>query len=293
MIDFVKIIVEDFNGNVLKDDSPLTGLFHKVYNEDTGELMKSSIAIFNDLKFVVFDNGTTVLKGSLHKFSNNGLHNHDDFTYSRLVKTLNMLSKNFGLSLDKCKLQNLEVGLNIDPLIDTGKLLDNIIMHKRKEFKDVYVKGGDYRQAEHTAYYLKAYDKALQHQLSENIFRWEIKMMRNELIKKQGIQNISDLLIKNNLKRLLKDLISKWKETLVLDSTIQINDLTGIEFTKLQSWRYTDYWIRLRKYNVKSNRFRFTKELNDYKNLVKYHSSNIQQKITETLLENMNYCMNN
>jgi len=234
---------------------------------------------------------TTLIQGSLHKFSNNGKHNHNDFTYSRLKETLDDIRDKFSLDLSKCKLQNLEVGLNIVPCINTTELLESIVLHKGKEFKHMSIQNGNYRQAIHAAYYLKAYDKGLQYNLPGQLFRWEVKLMRSELIKKFRVTYLSDLYNKKNLERLLKELIKKWQETLVLDTTIKAIDLPGIDYTKLQSWRYNDYWVRLKKNYTGNNRYLFTKELNEYKNIVQRHSNNIHQQVTELLYQKMIYCL--
>ena len=234
---------------------------------------------------------TTIIQGSLHKFANQGEHNYDDFTYSRLTDTLDHIGKEFSLDLSKCKLQNLEVGLNIVPCLKTQELLENIVIHKGEEFKHVSMKSGNYRQAIHTAYYLKAYDKALHYNLPDPLFRWEIKMMRSVMIKRHDVTYLSDLYDKRNLERLLKDLINKWQETLVLDPTIRPTGMTGSEYDKLKTWMYTDYWLKLRKNYSGDKRHLFTKELKQYKNIVHYHSDNIQQQIAEILKEKMNYCL--
>lgn len=227
MIDFVKMVVEGFDGRVLKDNPLLS--FHIIVDEETGEPSKSSYSIYKGLKFIVFEKGTTYIQGSLHKYINKGDHNHDDFTYSRLKDSITQLENLFGIDPRQCKLQNLEVGLNIEPCIDTQDLLENIVLHKCEEFKNISLHNGNYRQVIHSSYFLKAYDKALQYNLSNNIFRWEIKMKRGEIIRHNGggANNLQDLLDKRILKTLLNNLIKTWEETLVLDPTIKNAELTG------------------------------------------------------------------
>lgn len=293
MIDFVKIVVEGFDGSVLKK-SPLLS-FYGVNNEDTGEYSKSSIAIYKGLKFIVFKKGTTYIQGSLHKYINEGQHNYDDFTYSRLEDSISQLENLFGINPRRCKLQNLEVGLNIEPCINTQDLLDNIVLHKCEEFKHISLHNGNYRQVIHSSYYLKAYDKALQYDLSNNMFRWEVKMKRGEIIRKNGggVTNLHDLLDKRILKTLLNKLIQTWEETLVLDPTIKIDELTVSDVNKAYTWRFKDYWLRLRMNNSGAKRHYYTKELKEYKSIVKNHSNNIQDNITFILKEKVKYCLNN
>lgn len=291
MIDFVKIVAEEFNGNSLKEEPLLD--FYGVVSRRTGEVKDSFTARYNDLVFLVLKEGGTFIKGSLHKYFNNGLHNHNDFTFSNLIATLNHLQRVFGIDIKKCKLQNLEVGLNFDPGMNTHDLLDNLVLHKSEKFKDVSISCGNYKQVQHTEYFLKAYDKALQNNMTDRIFRWEIKMKRANIINKYGIISLEHLLDKRLLKRLLDDLISKWEEALLLDPTIRYNELSMIDNLKMQSWRNTDHWIRLRKQYSKSRRYKFTKELKEYKYIVENHSENIQNRITNILTDKCNYCLNN
>lgn len=291
MIDFVKILVEGIHGKYLKDNPRLD--FKKVVSEKGKFKSISSVAHKRDLKFTVFDNGTTRIQGSLHKYYNNGQHNYNDFTYSRLKETLHHFSKSFRIDLEKCKLQNLEVGLNIIPCLNTHELLENIVLHKGAEFNRASLQSGNYKQAIHTAYKLKAYDKALHYNLPHPIFRWEIKMMKSELIKRYGVKYLSDLYDKRNLQRLLKDLIVKWEETLVLDPTIKLSDVNANDFPRLTSWRFPNYWIKQRKIYTGNKRYLYTKELNEYKTMVSNNSDNIHQLITNIMKEKKKYCLVN
>jgi len=53
LIDFVKILVEEYDGSVLKKNPLLD--FHGVFKESTGEAKKTFTAKYKDLKFTIHE----------------------------------------------------------------------------------------------------------------------------------------------------------------------------------------------------------------------------------------------
>ncbi len=67
------------------------------------------------------------VRGSLHKYSNEGLHNADDFQFSDLKKTLNQLSDEIGLNADIAPLNGFEFGVNIKLPTNPNNALNRLI----------------------------------------------------------------------------------------------------------------------------------------------------------------------
>jgi hypothetical protein len=109
MIDFISVELENSLIESLLDNPLLN--FTIPFNEETGEINPNNkyyskkIASYDSLKFVLIenirDNSKKIhLKGSIHKFHNNG-HNHTDFDLNHLKTALNSLKTQFNISLDK------------------------------------------------------------------------------------------------------------------------------------------------------------------------------------------------
>jgi hypothetical protein len=87
LIDFIKIIIKDFQTSTL-EAHPLLNFFDNI-NLSTGEIKTTNRtgqtitpfkhAFYNGLEFKIYDTGLITLSGSLHKYWNQGAHNYNDF----------------------------------------------------------------------------------------------------------------------------------------------------------------------------------------------------------------------
>jgi len=149
--------------------------FKREVNERTGELLHKRVAKYQGLTFIIRSNKIW-LSGSLHYFFNEGKHNYNDFTYTDLLYTLNKIERLFNIELSNCKLENIEVGVNINLPFKTSLILNNTLFHGIEKFKNEKVKKGkgDFRIATHDRYNVKIYDKGLQFSLPYKLLRFEI-----------------------------------------------------------------------------------------------------------------------
>ena len=288
MIDFCKLIYPSPNRDILNNQYLD---FEFMVDEKTGEITSNRQATFGDLKFTYYENtkANNILKiqGSLHKHFNFLLNpaiysvypkgfNGNDFNYSNLAFTLFDIRDRFNLDLKLLCITNIEAGFNIYPPMETPTILDGLLMHKGKIFNRP--KAYTYRQAAHTMFFIKCYDKALQYNLSEPSMRIETKFIKMQEVNKMGIYSAYDLLDKSNLEMLKIDLVNRWCEVLLYDYTIDKTQITKKQPSRIKDYANQTYWERLKP----NHRHRPKKEL---QNIIENCSHQIQNKIAE-LLEN-------
>ena len=133
MIDYIKIkitdsilIIQVWNNPVLEYD----GKSEKRFNDEVRELITRK---YKNLYFVKYDNRLEI-KGSIHYYFNEELHNANDFYISDCIDTIIQFRDIFNLDLDKCFLINLEYGVNILPGISINDLIVNLIYHEKRQF---------------------------------------------------------------------------------------------------------------------------------------------------------------
>lgn len=234
MIDFVKLVVKDVL--FIKKNKNLD--FEVGVNLETGELRNYCEAEKEGLVFRLYDNGTLIIKGSLHKYYNKGEHNHNSFNWLMLNRSIDKLINLIDVDAELLVLQNIEVGVNISPYGRTLLTLMSIMFHKSKQFS--ISKGGYYGQVQHSDYYLKVYDKAKQYGLNTQIMRVELKYVKMRTLNSKGIYNLGDLRTMDKVKPLIELLKHEWNEVLMFDSTINLKRLKPLDI-QLSSHLY---WIK-------------------------------------------------
>lgn len=263
MVDFVKFTVANFKEITT---NPLLKFICKP-NKDKTKSYKE--AIYNGITFKSYDSGYLTVSGSLHKYYNEGEHNHNDFTFSMLQLVIEDLQNKFHFDLDDCYLHNIELGVNITPVVDTQSIMEGLIIHKNKDF-DVR-KRGFYKQVHHSQYYLKVYNKANQYNLSGQLMRFELKVIKMERLKKIGIRKLGDLQETHWIGSMHDVLLHEWDKILLFDKSINIDSFTNKKQLQLHRWKDSSYWLHLEK----NKRYR---ELKRYKKIVTQYSDLIQDK---------------
>tara|TARA_R110002167_G_scaffold312948_4_gene518638 strand:- start:3939 stop:4760 length:822 start_codon:yes stop_codon:yes gene_type:complete len=226
---------------------------------DTGELLNVRKARYRNLDFIIYDSGLLIVKGSLHKYKNQGIHNYDDFTYHDLLTVLDDISKRFGLPLNKCILRNCEVGVNIEPPLPTNIVLESLLTHKQTVFKDVSVKRGFYKQAFHHQYLVKVYDKSMQYGLKNACLRFELKFTRMEILNKNGVVTLDDLRSKERLQCIGNLLTNEWNNILLYEHS-NLRNPTKREL----KWKDPYYWQRLKKQHRYREKLRYKRYVHSF-----------------------------
>jgi len=181
MIDFVKL-------NHLAISLGIKDLlaFPIQVEEDTGAILhKRTSATFKNLIFTITpgEYQRVKVKGSIHKFANQGLHNFDRFTWTRFCSTYEELSE---LIFPRDQVNLLEFGVNLLTPFDPSIFIRNLIAYKRKRVNLTDRNGELYSEVRFSQYRLKIYHKGLQFNQG-NILRIELRFEKMENLFPEGL----------------------------------------------------------------------------------------------------------
>ena len=247
MIDFFKAVARDANIDI--ENSKIS--FEQRVKVSSGELSRFFEGKYKGLLVRVYNNGFLIVCGSLHKFYNDGEHNHNQFNHVSIIEALNRVSELLNCPLDELKLQNLEFGLNLEVSFAPKAAIDGFLYHNgivpEIRFK------GFYREFRHSEYSIKLYDKSYHYGLENRLFRVELKMVKSRLINKLiGAYNMKDLTDLNKLEKAKNALIDKVSEV------IQCYPFTT-EAVDNCKWTDSKFWAKLDKRKRYSERQLFEK----------------------------------
>ena len=240
-----------------------------------GDQIHSYILEEKNIKIQVFESDRITMKGSLHKYSNEGLHNYNDFTVNAFMSALKKIKCKFGINPENMRITSMEYGYNINPPLNVDLIIDHSLKHKQS---NVEIKLSNdrakYIQFKHSDYLVKVYNKGKQYRCEDQILRIEIKQTRWDKHRENGIITMRDF-IHCDKYQFIEDLISKWNQILFYDPTIQDNK-------RYIHYRDVLYWNELRE-NV--SRKTYCKHVNRLKELNRDKGNDIQHMITNILLE--------
>jgi hypothetical protein len=288
LIDYVKMILRDYPPSKL-EEIPFLDFYYNI-NLSTGEIKSKNRkgqtitpfknAFFRGLEFRIYDTGTITISGSLHKFWNKGLHNYNDFDINGIRDVAKDFKTLFDIDFCQCILKGLEIGINIEPPMQTNDILQYCFLHKTLPFEFKHHSDeGRYIQAQHSQYIVKIYNKKLHYNkrgilndLNE-IMRFEIKYTKMQKLNERGIYSLNDLVV-YGLHNFKMDIIKEWENVLFYDRTIQHSTI------KLKDYNNVIYWIELLSRESKSSFNKHRKILSEFTRL---YSQNIQKQITEIM----------
>lgn len=293
MTDFLKLVIPAQYIERLRQNPLLE--FKEILNVRTGVLSNKSIAEYKGLKFIIFENSKyqyAEIQGSLHKYINRGLHNANDFSLLDLLLVIIEINRKFQIPIETFKLSNIEFGVNIEPPIKSNTILNYLLYHLGGVFKDVLVRGGNYKQATHSNYFVKMYNKEIQYRgkfelpKTENM-RIELKYIKMNDLKKTGLNCLVDLFNPTVLSALQSLLINAWSNTILFDKSINWNALNPhYRNTKRYQWSNPNYWLELNKQRRKEQKI-------SYNNIVENHSDKIHFQMEELIKSKWDILVNN
>lgn len=279
MYDFIKLRIDNFDTGLLGSYTHIDSTAPKYKKEDLGEAGTTEYHHKNII-LTIFKSGYAEIKGSWHKYFNNGEHNSNDFAIEDFYNVTQHLSSLFKVDLFRCRLMSLEVGVNISPPIRTKEVLNNLLTHRKELFSRQLGNHKRYYEAKHQRYYVKIYDKAKQYQRQGQILRYELKYVRMYDHKENGIVYLNDLLKPKSIAYLKTLLSNEFRHVLIFDPTIRQNELTDYQRAKLKEWANDKYWKGLtKKQHYAQKRF--------YSRIVKNHSDNIHGKLQILIAEKL------
>ncbi len=279
MFDFLKLDISSVPTDILLANDLLD--FKGSHSFTTGEIQESKlVAEYKSCKFIIYPNGRKEFRGSLHKMSNDGIHNFDDFSFDHFLKTVEILRSDFGIDPSKAYLKNVEFGVNVLPPIATEHILKNLLVHRGKSFESKSLfRTSNYKQVCHNRYFIKAYDKQLQYSelgYEERTLRFEIKHVKMCDLNMNEIRTLKDLTKVNNLDFFDHDLMKKFNEIIMYDPTLILRGEN--RELKHAQWSNPGFWLNLNKQK------RYMENRN-YQCALENSSDRIQKKLAKVILE--------
>jgi hypothetical protein len=270
MIDGFKILNVPANATELSHNSLLN--WKLIVSENEGEIT-GQFAEHCGLTFVL-KNHNIKLYGSLHKYFNNGIHNHNDFNYQALTAVIDELSRKFDIDANRAFLNNVKFGVNVRVNFEVKSFLRRLIAHKGKGFNLSEDAGKYYLQCEHEQFYIKIYDKGLHYGLQENILRFEIKVIKMQFFQQKNIclTTLQNLIKPHILEELGKILYLYWNEILFDEPALNPDTLPDKAKTLLLNGRNPKFWIDLYE---SQNRTKKDYTLKKFRALLASHTDSI------------------
>ncbi len=295
MIDFIKSMNISIDYKKVLDNQYLE--FLGEYNRNTSEIYEDKLTSkkYNDLVIEIIKSSANPhyyyinLKGSLHKYFNNGSHNHNDFFYNNLLDVVIDLFNKFQINPLNVPINNLEFGVNVRlPFRPINFIKRNLLTYKNTMPKISTFSGNGYScEFEFSQHSVKIYDKGMQDDLNNNVLRFEINVSKMQYLKSKGIhiKNLFDLLNLSNLKELSKLLLSTFKDILIIDDDLDTN---------LLSERQKDFYLSFKNRitqvsEFSQNKRKFYKKKDRFNKLLeKFKQTNIKNKIYNLIEKKIN-----
>ena len=265
-VDFIKCEIIGLNIDHFKQNMNLTQ--YKTQKESQTDHLYFEK---ENIKIDCYKSGRIILSGSLHKYANKGFHNYNVFTHQKYLNALERLKIDFAIKPDNLHILQLEYGVNIQPPINTKKILNNLLLHCNKQPDQI--KQGYFKDFTHCSYEIKAYDKARQYKLNQQVFRFEIKQKNWSQIRSQtGIKTLNDF---NNFDKLrfIDNIISKWNEIIFFDPTMK---------NVKQYVRYSNpnFWVNISRKQIYKHKNRLS-QLNESR------GQNVKLQISNEILKSI------
>jgi hypothetical protein len=245
--------------------------FHTKINDRTG-VMKDGVyeATYQNLVFTIYPSARVEIKGSLHKFWNDGLHNWNQFTLTDVANVLDTLKEMFVINLSIAIIHNLEFGVNLETPFNPDAFLYSLVVHKKEPFNKMKIKGqGNGREVYYNQYGVKVYNKSLQYKQPNHILRFEKKVMKMEVIG-LGVIRLADLGDIHLFMLLHGELIECYDEIIFTDK-VDAKLLTKPELKLYDKCRNPLEWDAMTKQKRSLNKGKFNALIQE-RGLNKYHS---------------------
>jgi hypothetical protein len=286
-VDYFKIVTNHYPSIELIKASKDLNFFAK-FDEDTGEVIYS-VANFKNIVFVhypqtqKYPHHRFYIKGSLHKYWNDGKHNYNDFNKTSLNLTYSEFINRFKINAYVFKLLQIEIGVNIQPSKTARKIVECCLLFKlQRSYKSVEcITDGYYKQARLKRHINKIYDKGTHyrskgHEITKEILRIERKYIDvNELRNHLDLKTFADL-PQLDFQLCKKILIDLWNEVVFYDWTV-------IDGTKYEH-QYSSIisWLKLKKDNFYYHKNNLNRLISDESYSLKSEISNlIKNKVDE------------
>ncbi|PRA94545.1 hypothetical protein CQ046_22425 [Chryseobacterium sp. MYb7] len=301
-IDFVKIQYTDKDYELPTNKTDFT----ISVNNETGETDNKKEGEYFGMQIIKYASGRVMIKGSIHKFFNRTDFNGNDFDMINFSSALQDLETEIILKPKHCRLENIEVGVNIQLPFDPNIILQNLLFHRSVEFNKT-ISGSFYYQSAKTEYIIKIYNKTAQYEkrlkriaqtpiiknkqnqeetsflketiekkLQANTLRFEIKFLKMNILNNLGLVYLSDIAKPEMSESLKIFLLKEFQEVYFYDYTMDETKMRVSEINKLKDYRNPNYWINLNKKDKYYHKNRFEKMTLKY-------SQNLKGEVSELI----------
>lgn len=288
MFDYVKILIKNPDIKHLK--SKLS--FFQRLCQETGEYRGVSVADYHFCKIIIYDSGTVLFTGSIHKLWNS-LNNYasencklmkdkgyngNTFTVEDLLKVRVCLTKLLNCKPQQMIFQNVEIGVNVETNFSPNKFMRGLLYHKGKIFESS--KSRNFFQSELEQYRVKVYNKGRQYRMKNDVLRIELHYSKMKFINQAGLFHFGDIntRVLSNLKELF---LNKFDEIVYYDTTISAKRLKKRDLLHLDKYKNQRYWID----ELPSNyRDRHKKRL---RRIIEDNSENLKKQIRDLILSEL------
>ena len=283
MIDYTKLKLIGVDIQKLLNHHNLE--FIRSVSEKTGLLDNKTICQYHKCKISVYDSGTVMFSGSIHKFYNSitGIeapnkdpkgYNGNQFYYHEIDFVREHLVYLFEVPPEQMQIQNIEYGLNLTTSFNPQNFIKGLLLFKVTPFEFRY--NEYYAQSVYEQYKIKIYNKSNQYDMPLNTLRFEIKVLRmTKQDKDVGISNMSDITL-DTLKKAKTYLIEQLETVLYYDNTIDKKNLSKKQKNKLKEYSNRRFWQNL-------TRQQRTKEKKKFDKIIKYHSDNLKAELLDIM----------
>lgn len=233
------------------------------------------------------------ISGSIHKWMNDGKHNHNDFYWKDFLVVYDEIVDTLCMEPSEMKIVNLELGVNCvlpDYVKFTiAQLLENVLSLAGKfDVKSHnYDKKSDRCKVDMCERYIKMYNKAIQNGIPYEILRFEIGFKKSRKIEKDvGVFYFNDLKKEAIREKGIKLLIKEFNTLLIYppDFLERIPVALSEEDREIHQYPKREFWGSLKKRKGSE----FKKTLSKFTRLVnQYCSYNIKDEVLEILADKL------
>ncbi|MBW1297779.1 hypothetical protein [Aquimarina litoralis] len=185
-----------------------------------------------------------IVRGSLHRYYNQGRDNASDFGFMELQEVINDLQNVFHIDLRQAKIQTLEYGVNIFTNSPARNIIRGIRAYGNSAFErlktDAIYNG---RQLKRQLFKYKVYDKGIQQSKSlDNLLRVEVAFDSIKEIGKYGVEVLEDLRGLNKVCSLKERLLAIWEDMIFYDKGMQYRRMTRWQREKMLYYLDANNW---------------------------------------------------
>ncbi len=260
MVDYLKLWI--YNPALITGiiDNPIFD-FKGVYSLTDGATEYPITAKWQGFEIKIKSKTWLEISGSIHNYWNGGT-NENDFYFDDVKQAIKNLCGILKISPTDARIINLEIGVNICPLLNAGEIMDEIICYRNKRplrpyealnpnFYFIEFASGDH--------FLKVYDKGKQFK-TKNILRVEYKLMRSREFNGQGVYTLSDLMRRKVLQVLGMKIMHFFKDLVFTDGSIDSSKLTKKDREIFTIMENPNRWAKRKGNKTRKSTTKYRKE---------------------------------